>query len=207
LLEYIYSQKIARLKHSGYSFGADKAPEAAIHSSKYNHEVDQVISVEPTSVELRKFLGLASLGIVRLGLDFDSAGAALDGYVQASNSSALIEGRQLALIRQHGVNGYKAGLFRPSNVAAAKALSKAGFAGRMTKALINNPEMRADTIWGSLSELSISGLTTVIVEHLVDQFGPERVSGTIIDDQKHTMCDDIFLNAAMISQALKKSSK
>jgi hypothetical protein len=207
LLQYVQSQGLSVITHGGYSYGADKAPVAAALSSEYDQMANQVISVEPSSVKLRKFLWLESLGIVRLGLDFNSADAALEGYVLASNSQALIEARELAATASHGKVGLLVGLLKPSNIAASKALSKDGFAGRMTKALIKNPEMRADTIWGSLSELSISGLTTVIVEHLVDQFGPERVSGTIIDDQKHTMCDDIFLHTAIISQALKKNTK
>ena len=207
LLQYIQAQGLTTITHGGYSYGADKAPVAASLSSEYDQITDQVISVEPTAVEVRKFLWLESLGIVRLGLDFNSADAALEGYVQASNSQALIEARERANINGHGKTGLVLGLLKPSNIAASKTLSKAGFSGRMTKALLKNPEMRADTIWGSLSELSISGLTTVIVEHLVDQFGPERVTGTIIDDQKHTMCDDIFLHTAIISQALKKNIK
>jgi hypothetical protein len=207
LLRYVNYRGVETITHAGYSYGADKAPTAAEYSDKYDQSVEQVIAMDPASVVDRKWLGLKSLGIIQLGLDFNSAEPAMQGYVDASDSPALIEARAQGDARHHGLLGYSVGLLRTSNIAAAKALSKGGFAGRMTKALIENPEMRADSIWGSLSELSLNGLMTAIVSNLEEQFGPGRVTGTIMEGQKHTMCDDIFLHTAMVLQALKKNKK
>jgi hypothetical protein len=207
VLQYVHSQNLTVITHSGASYGADKAPTAAIYSSEYEQTVEQVISIDPPSVEDRKFLDLEALGVIRLGLDFKRSGDAQAQYVEGTHSEACFEARRLADQRNGGMRGYKRGLARISNVAAANALAKADFEGRVMSALIVNPEMRADITWGTLSELAINGLISAIVQRLEDRYGSDRVSGTAMEGQKHAMCDDIFLHAATVLQSLKKNLK
>lgn len=207
ILQYTRSQGLTLVTHAGCSFAADKAPTAAIHSSKYDQLVEQVISIEPTSVENRKFLDLEALGVIDLGLDFRSTREAQASYVEATNSSAFFEARRLSDIRARGMTGYELGLFRLSNIASANALAKAYFEDRMTQALEANPEMRSDTTWGTASELAINGLVVAIIQRLVNRFGADRVSGTPMEGLKHAACDDIFLHAATVLQSLKKSKR
>ena len=195
-LQYLKSQGIDTATHVGFSYGADKAAASARYAQNYDQQVPQGVLMEPASVKERSILGLAG--------DFGKTAKALDGYVQAANSPAYLEARKLAEKRGHGLFGYTLGLGRLSNLAIAHALAKDGFEGRVKDALVAQPEMTADIIWGSESELAIHGLMVGLTARLISEYGSGRVKATEIAGQKHAMGDDIFLHTALVLQSVKK---
>lgn len=197
-LQYLHSQNIDVATHIGFSYGADRAATAAQYADKYDQQVQQGVLMDPASVSERSLLGLAR--------EFGSTAQALDVYVQAAASPAYLEARKLAEERGHGLLGYTLGLVRMSNLAIAHALAQDGFEGRVDAALTAQPEMLADIIWGSESELALRGCMLATTARLTEKFGIDRVRATELVDQKHAMGDDIFLHTAMILQSTKNNN-
>lgn len=194
-LEYLNHEGVNVPIHVGYSYGADKAAAAAQYSEHYDQETSAGIFMEPAAIADRGFLKLSS--------DFGRSSKPLKGYIDAANSPAYLEARKLASKDSHGVLGYLVGLTRLSNIAVAHALGIGnGFEDRVWDSLDSQPEMSADIIWGSASEIAINGSMLGVVKRLSDEF-PNRLRPMVIEGQKHAMGDDIFLHTALVLQSLK----
>lgn len=191
---YLEEQKIEEASHIGFSYGADRASASARHAYKYAQKVAHGIFMEPASVAKRSSLSLA--------MSFFSTAESLERYVQAANCRPYEEARRLAASDGGSLANYALGLARASNLAIGHSLTKGGFGARAYTAMLLQPEMQADIIWGTASELSVNGLITAIAERLKKRFG-ERIDSMTLDAQRHAMGDDIFLHTAMILQALK----
>ena len=142
LMQYLEREGIEQADHTGGSCGADRVATAVGYSDKYDHHVPHAILMDPASVVHRSLLGLVR--------QFLSSAAPMEGYVQAAASQPYLDARMQADKTNHGKVG-AVGLLRPSNVAIAHALSLDGFETRVSHALNERKDMRADIIWGTVS--------------------------------------------------------
>ncbi len=187
LLRFAEDKRIESLNQYGYSFGADLAMEAAANDV---FETPRTVVIEPASVVKRSLLGL--------GMAFASSNAALKDYV-AESGPAFKAARKESL----GMLEFNAGLARLSNLAIARGLSHEGFELRATTALDENPSMKATIAWGSKSELANHDQLVGITDGLQYTYGPERFHSIVLADQKHALANDVFLQAAIVSQGLR----
>lgn len=197
-LRYLDSESIDTVSHIGFSYGADRAITAAQYANSYDQQVPQSVLMEPASVKSRN--------LIKLTTDFGSTASVLEGYVKSADLPATDEAIKLSAEQSHGVAGYIVGLARLSNIAIAHALARGSFEKRTDLALTAQPEMQADIIWGSESELAINGLVQNLTQRLIDKYGLDRVRGTVLEGQKHAMGDDVFLHTALVLQGLKNKS-
>lgn len=192
LLRYLHDQEgIETVEHVGYSRGADVAQVAAALSPEYDLDVTETKAIEPTAVKDRG--SFRPFAMARLGIDFMSSGAALSGYVKASNTPAFREARNDSM----GRPGFIRSLTRATNLATTSALANDRFEQRASDALIANPDMTSQVIWGTESELAINSLLHGIVGRMQATHGFDRVSGRPLEGQRHALANDIHLQAAL----------
>lgn len=187
VLRYVDEQGISRSHQVGYSYGSDKAAEAAMHA---DHEVENIITLEPV---------LGSRNLVRLGLDFASTAKELDHYVKASGLPTFEAAREESV----GMVDFDLGLLRLSNFAIARALAKGQFDVRLDNALERQHSARASVIWGSESELAVDGLCAAVCAGMSRTYSEHRVRGIRLPEQKHALANDIHLQAAVVRESLK----
>lgn len=94
------------------------------------------------------------------------------------------------------------GLVRLSNLAISKAIAKGDFESRAHTVLSEKPELRAHIAWGDASELADSAALTEIVGRLQGEFG-NRIDTTILPGQKHALANDVILQGALVTEALR----
>lgn len=193
VLQYLSSQQITTATHIGFSYGAEKAAAAAQFADRYDQSVPRGLFMEPVALKER--------GLLELGRDFNSTAAALEEYVNAADSAAVVEAGLRAAEKSHGMISYMLGLLRASNIAIAHALTKDGFEERANEALTKQDQLEAHLVWGSESELAIHSLMINLAKRLKDRFG-DRVITMELESQKHAMGDDVFLHTAMVLQSL-----
>lgn len=191
LLEYLNREGLEEVSHVGYSYGAEKVQAAAQFSDKYDLKIPFAISMDPPAVKDR--------GVILLGRDFLTTDKYLDDYISSTESTAYIQARK----ESGSALGYSLGLLRLSNFAIARSISKEGFEGRAEAALIAQPEMMTDVMWGSESEIAIDILMQGIVRRLSSGFG-SRLRSTRFMGQKYAMCDDIFFHTAMVLHGIEQ---
>lgn len=187
VLRYADEQGISRSHQVGYSYGSDKAAEAAVHA---DHEVENIVALEPV---------LGGRNLARLGLDFASTAKELDRYVKASELPTFEAARKESV----GAVGFNLGLLRLSNFAIARALAKGQFDVRLDNALERQNTARATVIWGSESEMAVDGLCTAVCADLTRTYGEHRVRGIRLLGQKHALANDVHLQAAIVRESLK----
>jgi pimeloyl-ACP methyl ester carboxylesterase len=188
LMEYVDAQKIEALDHVGYSYGADLAATAAWQA---NHRVGNVITIEPVSSIDRN--------ILKLALAFGRTGKALDGYVKTNELPTFEAARK----DSPGLLTYSAGLARLSNIAIARGLGDGAFYSRMYDAIADHPEAHGTVAWGTESELVDQVELRYEVERLQNLNG--RVDAMILPGQKHTLVNDLALQAAIVNQGLSRA--
>ena len=192
VLDYLETNKIAEATHIGWSYGADKAVAAAKYAEKFDQKVVQTISIEPAAIAAR--------GLVRLSRQFLKTGKYLQNYVEATELKAFMAARKNSV----GLAAYGLALLRPTNFAIACALAKDGFEGHANEALLKQPEMKLDMVWGKESELATHGLMYAITMRLADKYNVDpnfRVGGTWLKSQYHNWTNDIHLLTATIIDA------
>lgn len=190
ILQYLNVQKVKEAAHTGYSYGVDRVAATAQHATAYDHKVTKGIFMDPASVVDR--------GMWKLGKAYYSTEEHLDHYVQSTGSRPYLESRKIG----GGLVGYGLGLLRPTNLAVTHVLGQNGFGARLDSALVLQPEMDAHAIWGTESELAINGVMTELSSRMQQKYGSARYKSTALPGQKHAMCDDIFLHAAMTLHGL-----
>jgi hypothetical protein len=195
-LEYLDDQLLSSASHAGESYGADKAAASAEMAGIYDHNVVSTVMVEPVSV--------VKSGLIKMGLTFQSTSKYADKYLtplrQVSRTFKSAESLKESSL------GYAIGLARLSNLAIGNALGKEGFEGRVAKGLLQNPGMNTGIAWGTASEFDKHNERSKIVDSLCRDFGNDRVTPLTLEGQTHAMNLDIFLNAAIIAQLLKRTA-
>lgn len=201
-LEYLMSEGVEEAAHSGVSYGGDKAAAASEHSVDYGQKTSRVIVVEPVSIVKRGITRIQ--GAFKMGQLFQSTLEHYDECIEpVRRTSTAFVGAE----KQKGSEiGYGLGLLRMSNLAVAGALGQDGFEGRIERAMHLNKDMRTGIAWGTASEFDKDDERAAIVRRLKARFTNRRVEGLPLDGQTHAMNLDIFLNAALIAQLLKKTS-
>lgn len=190
-LQYLNSQGVENVTHAGFSYGADKVAAAATYSEQYDQCVVGGVFMDPVAIKHR--------GMLRLAKAYASTEKYLEQYIEASGSTAYLEARK----ESGGLLGYIIGLSRLTNIAIAHTLSGDGFESRLDAALTAQPEMRSHVMWGTESELSINSLMNDLTDRLQAKYGTNRLQTIRLIGQRHAMCDDIFLNAAAVLQAVE----
>lgn len=185
-LHYLQATGVTSTTQLGYSYGADRALAMAMAAPEYDIVVRQIVTVEPASLESRSLFKLAR--------DFQSCGPRFRERLQAATSPLLRESRRTS--DEHTLMVWSA-LLRPSNLAAARALSRGGFTARLMAAAQAQPDARLHLAWGSQSELVDDALMTSFVKDL-QRSHPYRVSFTRLDGGDHSMADDVALHAAIM---------
>jgi hypothetical protein len=184
---------ITRTDDIGYSYGAEKAATAAECAFDYDIEAERGIWMEPVAVAQR--------GLLRLLKDFQSAGVALDDYVQGTDSEPYLAARQEAASGRMPFARYIGGLLRASNIAIAHALSTDSFGVRADAALLAQANMQANIIWGTDSELSLNMPMLNTTKDLQKNHSEQRVHGRPVVGMRHAGGDDIDLHAALVLEA------
>ncbi|TXG76347.1 hypothetical protein E6P97_03735 [Patescibacteria group bacterium] len=182
LLEPVYrwvdQSGLDGVEHVGYSYGADLASQAVLSGK---HAVRSMVAIEPV---------VGRRNVLQLTKDFQATAEALDTYVGA----VQLEGFKAARADSISEASYIKGLARPTNIAVALGLAKALFYARLEGALLSprRDDMDATVAWGSQSELTD-----------IDRF-PARVRQWKFKEQRHAMGNDIHLQAAIVTEALRQ---
>lgn len=192
---YLQQEGIEQSVQVGFSYGADKAATMTQTAHEFDHEVTNAIFIEPAAVAARS--------LIQLGLDFQRSGELVEAYADKANSRALNEALHKVRNEGLGVTGFALGLVRPSNLAITGALSKDGFASRVSDALDSQPSMKASIIWGSESEIAVPENMRAITKALTKEYGNSRVKGVELPGQRHAMANDIYLHGAIVSNYLR----
>lgn len=201
-LEYLLAQGIDKAAHSGISYGADKAAAASENAKNHEQQATHAIMVEPVSVVKRSSTRIGRL--IKVGRVFQTTGKRGDRYLEPvrRRSSAFVSAER----QKDSMVGYGIGLLRMSNLAIGMALGENGYEGRVGRAMYMNDGLRVGIAWGTASEFDKDDERAAIVRRLKARFTNRRVEGLPLDGQTHAMNLDIFLNAALIAQLLKKTS-
>lgn len=188
-LAYLASQKLTRVSHIGYSFGALKALLESYHAGTI--AVEHLITIEPPA-HPRPLIQLAS--------DFLRTDAHLNRYVDRADTPIFIQARKDA------VNGrdYRRGLLRPINIAIARLLARADFIDILTKTMVLHPALRVTLSWAGKSELGNDAHFTVSAHHLSLAM-PGRLNAMRFADAHHSVANDPYLHAAIITESLDGS--
>ncbi len=195
VLNYLSAQALRHVEFMGYSYGAEVAAQAAADAHEFDINVDKAVLIEPVAV--------ANRSVISLLQDFLKSGERLEEYVQAADSPVLNEARQLA---DEGKLRYIGALLRPTNIAIARGLSKAGFMTRVSRALQSQQDMRVVVGWGKLSELSRPENQRAQTNLLRAMHKPKRVVSMPLEGMHHAGGDDINLHAAIMAQGLRLAS-
>ncbi len=194
-LQYLKRQGVEQVAHVGHSYGVPLSLTASEYASNYDQFVTDVVAIDAPDPLNRSLPDLA--------LSFAKTGGPLKAYVKAANSPAFNQARKHAGRKSFWLAGYGLGLVRPTNVAAAIALTHGKHEVSANRALRNEEYMRLHDVWGTLSELAINQLMVEATDRLITSYGPDRVTATAISGQKHNMVNDPFLHAAIIAQNTK----
>lgn len=187
LLKYLDQEKVTKVRHVGYSYGADLLAVAAAHGDQ---EVDRAVVIEPASVKHRN--------LAKLAINFHSTDKEVSRYVNASDLETFEQARGESVRSPT----YIIGIMRLSNIAVARSLAKGGFQDRLDQAIEAQPGMSTTLAWGTSSELAISGLVSVYGYCRARELAPGRLIPMPLKDQKHALANDVHLQAAIIRQGL-----
>jgi hypothetical protein len=188
VLDYVANRaKIEQAVHLGDSLGADLAATAAGMDFL---RATQLVATEPVTV--------VSRSTIQLGRDFSECDQALKDYVHANELNTYLEARKHSV----GGNRYIAGLFRLTNIAMARGLTKPYFLTRMHTAMSTQPGMRSTVVWGGKSELAIDENVQEIVSQLQEAYGADTVKSIRIPEGRHAMTADLALRSAIMLQAI-----
>lgn len=194
-IDYLQKNGIERADHIGYSYGSDKALAAA-RTAEY--AVENIVTIEPASTIRRaKFVGRLTLALA-----FGSTKKALAGYNDAPDLEIFRAARQDET--RIGDLAYVGSLFKLSNLAIAKSITKGHFETSLRDALRAQPEATATVSWGDESELSEDATMQNIVQRIDEETG--RVYNIRIAGGRHALANDVHLQAAIVHQALQRSA-
>jgi hypothetical protein len=189
---YLYQNYIDRASHYGASYGVEPALASSIDS---DHEIDNVILVEPASVVPR--------GLTELLKDFMASGSGFPYYVEKSGSKIFKEAVDSdATISQ---TMFALGIGRLSNIAVGRGIAKGRFFEKLDKAIqsADSNDIDFSVIWGSDSELAVDEVMQEELSEIVDRDLSGKLQVTRLEGQKHALMNDIYLQAALILQHKK----
>ncbi len=195
LLEHLYDSNITDTAHLGYSYGANKAVTATVHSQQYDQYVDKGVYAEPAAV--------VSLGLIRLPARFAWTNRKVKGYIKQAESApySQIRGKD----NLGSLASYIVGLMRLSNIAIASNLAHEHFEEATIEALDSQPT-EMTIAWGSKSELAPDVPMQFLTGRLIASYG-KRVQALRLKGMHHAGANDINLHAAIMLQGLGVGKK
>ncbi len=189
---YLYNRNIDIASHFGGSYGVEPVLASVINS---DHEIDNVIMLEPASV-IPRFEPV-------LLKDFIASGSGFPYYVDKSGSKIFKDAVDSDETITQAM--YALGIGRLSNIAAGRGLAKGRFFEHLGEAMQSEGSDYTyfSVIWGSESELAIDGVMNQRLPEIVANDRRNRLQFTRLEDQKHALMNDIYLQAAVILQHKK----
>lgn len=194
-LRHLHVSGVRTAVFIGFSYGADRANAAAAAAVGItDHEridASNGVFMEPVGIKYQSLFGLTQ--------NFAKSGSQLEAYVDASQSPALTEARDIA---DTGFTRYVLGLGRITNLAIARGLTAGTFSETTDRALNAQPEMQVTLISGGNSEIT----PTLDVHYDVEQLKriyANRIGMLVMRNMHHAGGDDINLHAAMVLQGLQ----
>lgn len=172
----------------GYSLGASVGQAAARVAYDYGVDVSRAVLGEPVTAQTQP--------LTRLGLAFQSSGAALPHYIEQADSLPLNQATELA---RNDV-GFMLGLARLSNIAIIRGLAKSDYFALQRDALAENEILRVTTAYGTASEMC---QPAIIAARGIDG---ERTNYMPLRGMQHAGGDDIDLHAAIMLEGLAQIS-
>ncbi len=200
VLEHLSELGIVRAQILGYSYGADAGAAFGQAANEYDIEIDKSVLMEPAGTETRS--------LKQLVIDFQTGDAAVQGYVDATESQSLFEARNVnasAIASTVGFLRWAGGLLRGSNIAITKGLGVGTFADTAAAALEAQQHSKIAVVWGSKSEMVHADAIDQVLHELTHHF-PDRVVGMEMKGMHHGGGDDIDLHAAMALQGLLETN-
>lgn len=178
----------------GYSCGAEKAVIAALTASDYGIHVKKDVFMEPVA--------LTDRGMPKLLKDFRSAEPELARYQAASQVLFSKQSESSTYLKEKvEFIKYVAGLLRVSNLAIEHFMAHKEFGYGLHTAMSRQPEMAAQVVRGTNSELSLEAAFNSVMDPLEQRFYP-RLGRMIMNGMHHAGGDDIDLHTAMVLQGL-----
>ncbi|MDB5180326.1 MAG: hypothetical protein JWO54_84 [Candidatus Saccharibacteria bacterium] len=189
-LDYLQSKNIQNVYHVGYSYGALKALLESNYSDK--GRVKGIIIVEPVA---------HSRGIKQLVGDFQSTFKPLGDYVNRTQNPTYLEAR---LETAKKADSAAKTLLRPINIAIGIILSHIDLIELLKVVIMKQPQAQVTVAWASESELGNDA-------HLKANFynmthSNPNIHAMRLEGDKHAVANDIYLYAAIVCEALQKST-
>lgn len=182
VLQYLNSQQVEEVAlFTGYSWGADLAASATLHSEEYGITTNSSVLLEPGGTSERSVFGLAKA--------FVKSGEHLERYINSVDSAAY----KTAVYQTAGNSAlFGAGLLRPTNIASARALARGKFL-ETVNAIADKNSINSVTVgWCGKSEI-VNG------QELAENLNP-KIGRIVLERAHHAVGDDIDVHAAAVLQ-------
>lgn len=186
-LEYLSSQHIQGAYHVGYSYGALKALLCAYYGE--SAQTQGLILLDPVAHPRYP---------QQLLKDFTATFKPLGDYVNRTELQTFLDARKDAV---KFVN-YSQGIIRPVNIAIGFMLARVDFIPLLTRTLEKHSSMTAYVAWAGKSELGNDAHMSTSFHTLTLETAKGRVKGLRLANDMHAFANDVFLQVAIIKQAL-----
>ncbi|MCW1907730.1 MAG: hypothetical protein KIH63_000115 [Candidatus Saccharibacteria bacterium] len=194
VLDYMGQQGIHTSDQIGYSWGVKKATSTAINAAETNHTVHSMVHIEPVHVIDR--------GMLALGRAFSASNSGLQGYIEDADCPAFMEARKDGI---SALDFYQ-GVLSPSGVAIARSMRHGTYEDEVRAALTKQSGSRVFAAVGDASELVPTRPFVEALSNLEADFNEDtahRVSGIVLPNERHSLANDIYLQAALVHHGLR----
>lgn len=186
-LEYLASQKLGKVHHVGYSYGAHKAMIESFYS---DNTTASMTLIDPVA---------HPRGFRQLVHDFKNTFHPMGEYVNRTQLQTYFDARKTAAETRH----HDHALTRPINIAIGVLLRRIDFVTLFEKVLEVQPSIAATVAWGSESELGNDAHMKVSM-HRLKYESRKNIQALRLVAGKHALANDIHLYAAIIKQAISR---
>lgn len=182
MLRYLNSRNIGEVAlFTGFSWGADLAASATLHSEAYGITTGSSVLLEPGGTSERNVFGLAKA--------FVKSGEHLERYINSVDSSAY----KTAVYQTAGNPVlFGAGLLRPTNIAGVRGLARGKFIDTVNAIADKNSINSLTVGWCGKSEI-VDG------QELAENLSP-KIGRIVLERAHHAVGDDIDVHAAAVLQ-------
>lgn len=187
-LEYLASQNVAQVYHTGYSYGALKALLTAYYAPP--EQTKGLLLLDPAA---------HSRGLRQLFGDFNATFAPLGQYVNRTELQTFFDARRDAANQVR----YKRGIARPVNIAIGIMLARTDFIPLLKKVLTKHSHISAYVAWGSKSELGNDAHMKASLHSFTHETAKGRVRSLRLDGDTHAFANDIHLYVAIVHDSLR----
>lgn len=190
-IDYLKECGVKNAHHVGYSYGAHKALIQALYSD--SELIKSVTFIDPVA---------HPRGMKQLIEDFQNTFHPMGEYVNRTKLTTYFDARHDASETKH----HKTALRRPINIAIGFLMARFDFITNLRQLLTQNPHIYVAVAWGSKSELGNDAHMSVSMHQLAHDY-PEQMLSMRLEDDKHSVANDVTLYAAIIREVLSAASK